>query len=211
MNQKQNEALSALMDGELDEMSLHRLLKSGDASEQQEVRDTWSRYHIARDAMKGDVDAFIGVDISRSISSALDDEADFSQSTLKEKAASWWKPVAGMSVAASVAFAVVLGARFGVDGVNLDAQVAGQSDTRIVAPEAVSGVSNSAMLAEAPVATPVNDGQQQKELQQAQERLNSYLKQHAQDSAIGQGRTAMPFARVVNFESNQPAKPAPKQ
>jgi hypothetical protein len=44
------------------------------------------------------------------------------------------------------------------------------------------------------------------QLQQAQERLNSYLKQHAQDSALGQGRTSMPFARVVNFETSNQGK-----
>lgn len=204
MNEKHNESLSALMDGELDEMSLHRLLKSDDAAEQQATRETWARYHIARDAMKGEVDQFTGIDISRSISAALDDEAEFNQSPIKEKTASWWKPVAGLSVAASVAFAVVLGARFGADGINQDVQIAAKPEVKIVTPE-VTKVKGPTMLADAPV-----NGEQQKELQQAQERLNSYLKQHAQDSAIGQGRTAMPFARVVNFESDQPVN-APKQ
>jgi len=209
MNQKQNESLSALMDGELDEISLHRLLKSDDGAEQEAMRETWARYHIARDAMKGEVDQFTGVDISGSISAALDDEAAFNERPMKEKAASWWKPVAGMSVAASVAFAVVLGARFGGDGLTQDHQIAAKPEVKFVTPE-VTKVKGPTMVAEVPV-----NGEEQKELQQAQERLNSYLKQHAQDSAIGQGRTAMPFARVVNFETNQPnqspVKPAPKQ
>jgi len=205
MNQKQNESLSALMDGELDEMSLHRLLKNDDAAEHQAMRETWARYHIASDAMKGEVDRFTGIDISRSISAALDDEAAFSQNSLKEKAVSWWKPVAGLSVAASVAFAVVLGARFGGDGLNQDVQIAAKPEVKIVTPE-ITKEKGPTLLAE----VPATDAQQ-KELQQAQQRLNSYLKQHAQDSAIGQGRTAMPFARVVNFETDQPVQTAPKQ
>lgn len=201
MTEKQNESISALMDGELDEMSLHRLLKS---DEDQAVRETWSRYHMARDAMKGEVSEFVGLDISASISAALVDEAPLSQNTLKEKAATWWKPVAGLSVAASVAFAVIVGAQFGADGFAPQAEIASKTEVKIVTPE-ITKVKGPTMLADtnAPVSA-----EQQKELQQAQERLNSYLKQHAQDSAIGQGRTAMPFARVVNFETDKPvAKP----
>jgi len=202
MTEKQNESISALMDGELDEMSLHRLLKS---DEDQAVRETWSRYHMARDAMKGEVSEFVGLDISASVSAALDDEAPLTQNTLKEKAATWWKPVAGLSVAASVAFAVIVGAQFGADGFAPQAEIASKTEVKIVTPE-ITKVKGPTMLANSSN-TPVN-AEQQKELQQAQERLNSYLKQHAQDSAIGQGRTAMPFARVVNFETDKPvAKP----
>jgi len=201
MSQKQNESLSALMDGELDEMSLHRLLKGDDAAEQAAMRATWSRYHLARDTMKGDVDQFAGVDISAAVSAALVDDAPLSQSSVASATRQpWWKPVAGLSVAASVAFAVVIGAHFTQDGLQPEQQLAGKTEIKIVTPE-ITKQKGPTMLAENPV-----NGAQQQELQQAQQRLNSYLKQHAQDSAIGQGRTAMPFARVVNFETQEPVQ-----
>ena len=121
MTEKQNESISALMDGELDEMSLHRLLKGDD---EKAITETWSRYHMARDAMKGEANEFMSLDISASVSVALEDEAPLNQNTFKEKAASWWKPVAGLSVAASVAFAVIVGARFGADGFAPQAEIA---------------------------------------------------------------------------------------
>lgn len=199
MNDKQQETLSALMDGELDEMSLHRLFssKSGEGINDADMLETWSRYHLARDAMKGDINAFSAIDLSQSISAAIEEEASLDDGSVKQNVSHWWKPVAGLSVAASVAFAVVLGARFD-----------GSSDFTSQA-ELASESSQVPALIEDGAALQLANQQIEDEvkLKEAQDRLNSYLRQHAQDSAIGQGRTSMPFARVVNFET-QDAPPS---
>lgn len=196
MSEKQTESLSALMDGELDELSMQRLFN--DMDNDPSIKAQWARFHLARDAMKGDVSPFASMDISTAVSQALENEpASHEQTTQKP----WFKAVAGLSVAASVAFAIVIGARFNplTESSNFDTQLADKTKVEIVTPD-VSKFRSPSMLAQTPDAI---DGVSETELQQAQERLNSYLKQHAQDSAIGQGRTAMPFARVVNFETSK--------
>lgn len=195
MSEKQTESLSALMDGELDELSMRRLLNDVDSDPAMKAQ--WARYHLARDAIKGDSSVFAAMDISAAVSEALDQEPTSQQTTQKP----WFKAFAGMSVAASVAFAVVIGARFNPlnEQPAFDAQLTNKSKVEIVKPD-VSTFRSPSMIAQSPDAI---DGVNEQELQQAQERLNSYLKQHAQDSAIGQGRTAMPFARVVNFETSK--------
>jgi len=76
-------------------------------------------------------------------------------------------------------------------------QFAGKTQVQVVVPE-ITRVKGPTMIAQSNSAL---NGVDEKSLQQAQERLNIYLKQHAQDSSLGQGRSAMPFARVVNFET----------
>lgn len=195
MKEKQNESLSALMDGELDEMALHRVLK--DVENNPEMRDTWSRYHAGRDAMKGTESQFLHLDISGSVSAAIQNESMDSNENASNK--SWFKAVAGLGIAASVTFAVVLGARFNpLVETAPGQQLANQSEVKMVKPS-VQSLPSASMIAQSPTNVENLDEEQ---LQQAQERLNSYLKQHAQDSALGQGRTAMPYARVVNFEKS---------
>lgn len=190
MTEKRNETLSALMDGELDELSLHRIL--GQGKDDIEFRNTWARYHLAREAMKGELSEFSSLDISGAVSEALESEADIVSEAEPKPRNTWWKPVAGLSVAASVAFAVVLGARFSGQVEFAGEQQVASAESRAVSPQ-LPKQNGASLLADA----------DEVELQKAQERLNAYLKQHAQDSAIGQGRTAMPFARVVNFEDNK--------
>ena len=196
MSDKENEALSALMDGELDEMALRRTLNQLD--DEPELKQTWSRYHLQRDTIKGDISAFSTLDISGAISAAIDDEATLESTKQPSESKPWWKAVAGLSIAASVALAVVIGARFNplveTQGVQ---QLASKTQVKVVTPE-ITLVKGPSMIAQS---NSELEGVDEKVLQQAQERLNSYLKQHAQDSALGQGRTAMPFARVVNFEA----------
>ena len=187
------------MDGELDELALHRVLK--DVENNPEMRDAWSRYHMGRDALKGADSSFLNLDISSQVNAAIQNESMESDSQSGGK--SWFKAVAGLGIAASVTFAVVLGARFNpLVETGVDQQLANKSEINVVKPEAVP-FNGQSMIAQSPDAIESLDEEQ---LQQAQERLNSYLKQHAQDSALGQGRTAMPYARVVNFEESAKQK-----
>jgi len=195
MTEKQSESLSALMDGELDELNTRRLFNEMDNDPN--IKTQWSRYHLARDAIKGDVSAFSNLDISAAVSNAIADEPNAVTATQQKP---WFKAVTGLSVAASVAFAVVIGARFNpLTETSTGVELATKPNVEVVTPD-VTKFTSPSMVAQAPGAI---DGLNEKELQAAQQRLNSYLKQHAQDSAIGQGKTAMPFARVVNFETSK--------
>lgn len=99
------EKLSALMDGETNEFETRRLLQ--DAQGDQELSDTWRRYHLARSLMREQhIDC--SVDISSSVMAELDSDSVSSQ-VVQSKEHSFWKASASIAVAASVTFAVLLG------------------------------------------------------------------------------------------------------
>jgi sigma-E factor negative regulatory protein RseA len=197
MSDNKIESLSALMDGELDELTLHRTLKDVEGSP--DLKQVWSRYHIGSNAIKGTVSDFSHVDISGAVSAAIANQSF--ESTEQTKTKGWLKAVGSISIAASVTLAVVLGARFNplVD-TSGGQQLASETKVQVVTPPQTG----PSMIAQqgAEITIDLNEAQ----LQQAQERLNIYLKQHAQDSALGQGRMSMPFARVVNFETSNQSK-----
>ncbi|MFT7109759.1 MAG: sigma-E factor negative regulatory protein RseA [Psychrobacter glaciei] len=205
MSDNKIESLSALMDGESDELALHRTLKDVEGSP--ELKQTWSRYHIGSDAIKGTVSDFSHIDISSAVSAAIADQSfeGAEQGTNK----GWLKMVGGFSIAASVTLAVVLVAHFNplVDATG-GQQFASETKVEIVTPEQTprKGPLMIAQQQGSDLNSGLSSDLNEAQLQQAQERLNSYLKQHAQDSALGQGRTSMPFARVVNFETSNQGK-----
>jgi sigma-E factor negative regulatory protein RseA len=63
------EQLSALMDGDLSDIEVLNELGTDPA-----LQDTWSRYHLIGDAMRGDLPVNLQLDLSDSIMLALEDE-----------------------------------------------------------------------------------------------------------------------------------------
>jgi sigma-E factor negative regulatory protein RseA len=194
MTDKQMENLSALIDGELDELSVQRLL--GQLKDNPELTSKWARYHLMGDAMRGDMQGFANVDLSSSISAALATEAPLTAAApLKHSTRQWWKPAAGLSVAASVAMAVIFGAY------QLRSADTGFEQVADAAPAESAEVAKPPVYYKGP--TMVASTESEADLKVGQDKLNEYLRQHAQDAAMGQGRSMMPFARVVNFETQQ--------
>ena len=117
MSDKLRESVSALMDGEADQLELRRLLSDDNRDAVDEI---WSRYQLSRDAMQGNMQssAFKQMDISSRVSDAIhrelaaDAEQDVAAASTGEP---WWRPAAGFAVAASVAAGMV----FSVQTVNL--------------------------------------------------------------------------------------------
>jgi len=116
---EQAESLSALVDGEVDELELRRLLSHSKESE--DLTQKWRRYHLASAIMhkkgvalpKSDLSAAVMYSIAR-------DEALSEKSTLRSPDAdrpsdlhssnhSMLKSIASMAVAASVTAAIILG------------------------------------------------------------------------------------------------------
>ncbi|TVQ72479.1 MAG: hypothetical protein EA373_02525 [Oceanospirillales bacterium] len=109
----EKETLSALMDGEVSDLELRRVLKS--CQQDDETADRWQRYHLASAVMKREpISSF---DLSKRVMMALEEEqtksSDNSHSSSTEAASS---PFSGMlrsfismGVAASVTAVVILG------------------------------------------------------------------------------------------------------
>lgn len=198
------QSLSALMDNEADELELRRVLN---ASNDPELRASWSRYQIARAAMHNEPFS-AKIDLSPSIMAAIDAEPELSveqpeqQETavrnIKSGRFSW---VSRVAVAASVTLAVLGGVRFyNQDAVQQEALMA-KTEQRLPAvgnSEQHSPVvlaSYSAQGKKAPIAQAVSEQSSWYEL-----RLPSYLRQHAQQTSMNKTESGLPYARAASLE-----------
>ncbi|KGE03347.1 sigma-E factor negative regulatory protein [Pseudohaliea rubra] len=183
MNEALREALSAVMDGEGDDLALRRLLARSDDPA---LRAAWSRYHVARDALQGHT-AAVNVDISAAVRQAVDAEA------APRRPGGNWRSVASFAIAASVTAVVVLGGR----------ELAGVGDPSGAAPLAspvglvntlgASPVRASYGARPAPALQPAA-ADAYEEL--ARQRLRLYSQEHAEQAALNTPQGLIPFARV---------------
>ena len=123
MTQQLHESLSAIMDGEGNELELRRVLKTLDESP--ELGDVWRRYHLMRSAMRRERDTVVDVDIASSVMAvieqeerhsvdapaAVDDIAVPAQSARGQKRRGL-SLMGGAAVAAAVSLMVVSGVQF---------------------------------------------------------------------------------------------------
>lgn len=189
MTEQQREALSALMDGEASELELRRTLKDLDSSP--ELLSQWDRYHMIRSSIKGDVNALGNLDITQAVSAAIADEEVHHQES--SQSGQWFKSVASMAVAASVTFAVVLGWQ------NYTADT-GVSNNQIAFETAPVVRDGKAVLA-----STANQGAKPQLIPSTmvQERLQNYMLTHTQNASLNTSHGMMPYARVVNMESQK--------
>ena len=115
VKQSLQESLSALLDGEVTELEVRRLLKADDVT-YAEARNSWSRYQMASSAAKKDIPNVEYRDLSLSISAAIAEEAVHTGKVTVDKPkkakTSIWSGMGRFAVAASVAGAVIVGVQF---------------------------------------------------------------------------------------------------
>ncbi|MEK1908077.1 MAG: RseA family anti-sigma factor [Pseudomonas sp.] len=187
------ESLSAVMDNEADELELRRVLA---ASDDNELRATWSRYQIARAVMHKEL-LEPRLDIAAAVSAALAEE------TVPAKPASGaWRTIGRIAVAASVTVAVLAGVRFynqdEIGGAQLAQQGAQPGLTlpqmQTQGPAVLAGYNpDEGVMQPSSVPAPSANWQEQ--------RLPSYLRQHAQQAAASSADSALPYARAASLEN----------
>lgn len=182
------ESLSAVMDNEADELELRRVLA---ASEDGELRGTWSRYQIARAAMHREL-LVPQLDIASAVSAALADEAVPTRKT------PIWRSVGRVAVAASVTVAVLAGVRFYNQDDLSGAQLAQQDASPVLSVPQVQG---PALLAGYNSSEEAGEPAKAGTASWHEQRLPNYLRQHAQEAAMGTGETALPYARAASLEN----------
>lgn len=197
------EAVSALIDGESDDLELRRLLASEDADG---VRIAWRDYHLQRDALNGVDMSFAHIDISQRIQAALADEQPLVASAGGSR---WWRPLASMAVAASVATVVVVGARsFNpvVDGGGSVAQATGTRSYNApvsIVPAANPALGNVAVSARYSDLMPTAQPAALDPDQLAQQRLQQYLLRHTERASLNNGQGVISFAKVSQLNAQQ--------
>ena len=178
------EQLSALMDGDLSDVEVLNELGTDPA-----LQDTWSRYHLIGDAMRGDLPVNLQLDLSDSIMAALEDEPTILAPKPVESKPAAPQPgtakvvpflrragqqVGQYAIAASVAAAVIFGVQQyqGQDGV----------PTNPVLNTIPVGGSASPVSVHYPQdgnrATQRQQGLSEQQMQEQRERINAFLRDH---------------------------------
>ncbi|MEN9465654.1 MAG: hypothetical protein RL217_1835 [Pseudomonadota bacterium] len=196
MNERTNESLSALMDGETDELELRRLLKQGEQEPQ--MLDTWHRYQMIGALMRGE--AVSSVDLSKGIRQAIDGEPMDDIQPLNpqaKRATSWPLLAASGAVAASVMLAVLVAVNFQEQPSQASLVAKHQ-----VVPQVLNRFDNDAANEESVAVAETTEvaslsPEEQQRLEQAQLKLQEYVLQHSQE--LERNPQAVPFTRTVKF------------
>lgn len=192
MNDRNKESLSALMDGEADELEIRRVLNQLDQDD--ELRDNWKNYHLMGSLMRDE--SFDSLDLTKGINQILDgdmaskDAEDTNapllsnEKTKKSVRAAWYKPLTSVAVAASVTLAVLLGVQ-SIEPNNGLGLAENRSDSLPVQGELTASTLTT---------------EEQQQLENAQQQLQDYILQHSSEGNE-EKKGILPFARVVEFQS----------
>ncbi len=184
MDNEHRELLSALMDGEISDLELRRLLKHGD----EHVERDWARLHTVQRVLKDGNAPFAGLDVSTGVSAAIDEMPAY-----RAPRSNWLQPVAGLAIAASVAAVVVLtGGNFPASEAARPEVAAAALPTRVVPPGAGSAATGG-------VAANASAGSTQSVVpdRAARERFRQHMLRHTQRAVDNSGYGVFSYARVV--------------
>lgn len=199
MSERLRESVSALVDGEVQEFELRKLLASDDFGS---VRKAWQEYQVLGGSLTGVDRRLAGLDISARVMTALDAEETL-QNTAREPAR-WWRPVASVAVAASMAAVVVVGVR-GFGGGEPEPQIAvvepvvsgkvfpATSNARVVGGNVTVGAQLIGQGGVRAVSLSPDEI--------AREQLDRYMLRHTERAALSNGQGLINFARVDKLEA----------
>jgi sigma-E factor negative regulatory protein RseA len=203
MSDKLRESISALVDGEANEMDLHRVLKASETDEN--ARQSWRRYQAISAVVKNEERSLLKIDISAGVKIALADDKKAVGGRISEML----KPMMSVAVAATVTVAILTGTQIyqvasGGGNASLN-EVATTENFNSSAPVTAGQFNNLAIPAS--VSTDVYAKPSQAQLDKrayadavAEQRLHSYMYRHVENSSISTGSGVMPFARVEDLK-----------
>lgn len=184
---KVNESLSALADGECDELEGARVLKLLRGSA--ELRKRWECIHTARAAIRGERSDLLGADFASKISRAVDNEAHMlvpqRPGSPAATARRWRRPLAGLAIAASVAALSIAGLQLlhqPAPGPQIAGYSPAVSQPRAVPAAAIGGTRWDVQRAE------------------VAQRLNNYLLNHMEYATMGEMQGMLPYSRLAGYD-----------
>ena len=198
MTDRAKEALSAIMDGEAGELETRRLLE--EIARNDDLREIWDRYHLARSAMAGDaLDATDGADAIRRLWDAVDagayvesaDTVEATETVRRRQPFGLRTGAAALGVAASFVMAVWLYPIADPGGGSLTADRVAHSGTQ---PASLQGTQ--------PLATPASLSEHATwETLTAEERARAqaYILQHHQRQSMANRAHPIPHAKLASY------------
>lgn len=206
--------ISALLDEELSSVEQQQCLDH--LSQDVNQRETWSRYHLARQAMHNELPEKLDLDLSFRVMQALENEAPLKTNAQPSERMSdishpataflqfsgWFRPLGSLALAASVAVVSVWVWNHNVDNSAAESSPLVQNQSSPIVPTSITRVNA------VPVSAPLGNGthwriEQAGQNSAVQYKLNDFLIHHAEHSAPLQG--LIPQARVVGFDATTEA------
>ena len=194
MNDKTDD-LSALMDGELRDQDkwCERL------SVDKEMQEVWHRYHLARDAMKGQLSEFPTLDVSAAVSDSLRNEPVILTPIWNRINPRYvMKQVAGLAVAAAVGTVAVLSVQ--------QAQLSSVDTSTIASVNSTPSTFQVASQIQPGQIRQVSFTTRQKLDAAVESKLSGYLVNHNEFSNSVRVSGVMPYTRIVSFVPTSAAK-----
>ena len=218
------ESLSALMDGEANELEMRRVLDR--LGQDQDLRETALGYQRIGETIRNEQNAFSGIDLSASISAALEEEpvpvlegsveqsAQQTASIQTVKKTGWAANLGRFAIAASVAVATVVGVQTWNAATRTDTGFGNGTEVASVTGPAGYPTGNlptadmfGARGLQAGLGTPQTSLTPEQMNQArgyadrvAQERFRAYMLEHAEQATAQSGSGVMPFIRAASFQ-----------
>lgn len=190
MTKETHEHLSSLMDGEISRETSRFLVRRLGADE--ELCATWARYHLVRDCLRHQDGDLVDANLCRRIGQALEDEAPKKASSVIPRA--WFKPVAGLAIAASVAMMAII-------MVGPNSPVTPRTPGQIAETDQVESFTSPQSFTRAPVSRQASlSGRPAGE-----QRLQSYLLRHYQATGTTGGKGFVAFVPIVSTGAATPS------
>ena len=207
---KRDEQLSALLDNALDARQLQAFMQD---LKRDPVADaeTAQRYRLMGDAMRDEVDQSSFMDISASVSRAIERETahGIEMATARKSfdlsalLSAWFKPVAGVSVAASVAVVTLLtfnSINQSPNAANPAQQQMAQNTNSSDTPATQLQRVNPEITRNVRLASTVEPAQKSA---QQQKQLNIYMLQHSSYASQATLQGMMPYVRAADVKSRE--------
>lgn len=178
MADKTVEQLSALVDDEFEELELELALRR--LAKDAELKARWQRYHLIGDALRNHLPEAIDTHFADRVSKALEPEPALQSTPAIPAVSSWYKPLVGFALAASVATVAVLG----LDRIQPDHTPNASSLSAIASSESISETQTTSVDAKLDA------------------RLNSYLVNHNEYASMNRVHGVLPYVRMVGYKTN---------
>jgi sigma-E factor negative regulatory protein RseA len=190
MSKDTREHLSALVDGEISRETSRFLVRRLGVDD--ELRATWTRYHLVRDCLRHQDGALAGEDLCARINQALADEQPGKPS--RSLPTGWLKPVAGVAIAASVALMAIVALDSG-------SPVAPQPANELAGAAKLEQFTSPQSLTPAPYSSQASYSGQ---AAARGRKMDSYLVRHYQATGATGGRGFVTFVPIVITGSKTP-------
>lgn len=199
MSERLRESLSAVMDGEANELELERVLSR--IGDDEQLRQTWVRYNAVQSMNEGAHISHMSMDVSRGVRAALAQDDTTEDVTVSSSVQRFFKPLASFAVAASVAATVVIGGQqlYQIGdttpyGGNI---TAGTSPVGLINTVGATAVQASYGTQSMPVLQPTVRTAY-REL--ARQRMQKYMQEHVEQAALNSPQGMIPFSRIQKIE-----------